>query len=152
VRRTLPTGGKVDIDLIEHPGAVLIVPFLSKNEIVFLRQYRAAIKKYLIELPAGTLHPKEQPLACAQRELIEEANFKARRMKKLGRIYPVPGYSTEVIHIYKAEGLCHQQGIKDMDELISIRVFTKPQVKNLFQQGKVTDAKTIAGLAMAGWI
>jgi ADP-ribose pyrophosphatase len=84
--------------------------------------------------------------------LIEEANFKARRMKKLGRIYPVPGYSTEVIHIYKAEGLCHQQGIKDMDELISIRVFTKPQVKNLFQQGKVTDAKTIAGLAMAGWI
>lgn len=152
VRRTLPTGLKVDIDLIEHPGAVLIVPFLNKNEIVFLRQYRAAIKKYLIELPAGTLHPRERPAACAQRELIEETNFKACRMKKLGRIHPVPGYSTEVIHIYMADGLVHRQGVKDADELIHVGVFSKPQVKSLFRQGKITDAKTIAGLAMVGWI
>lgn len=152
VRRTLPTGLDVDIDLIEHPGAVLIVPFLNKDKIVFLRQYRAALRKYLIELPAGTLDPKERPIVCARRELIEETDFKAHRMKKMGKIYPVPGYSTEVIYIYKAEGLCHQQGVKDADELISIRVFTKPQVKGLFNQGKITDAKTIAGLAMVGWI
>ena len=152
VRRTLPTGLKVDIDLVEHPGAVLIVPFLSKNKIVLLRQYRAALRKYLIELPAGTLNPKEQPFICAHRELIEETNFKARRMRKMGKVYPVPGYSTEVIHIYKAEGLCHQQGVKDADELIRIRVFTKPQVKDFFLRGKITDAKTIAGLAMVGWI
>ncbi len=152
VRRTLPTGLRVDIDLVEHPGAVLIVPFLNKDEIVFLRQYRAALRKYLIELPAGTLNPKERPVVCARRELIEETNFKARRVRKIGKIHPVPGYSTEVIHIYKAEGLCHQQGIKDADELISLRVLTKPQVKDLFGRGKITDAKTIAGLAMVGWI
>ena len=73
-------------------------------------------------------------------------------MKKIGKIYPVPGYSTEVIHIYRAEGLCHQQGVKDVDELISLRVFTRAHVKDLFQRGRITDAKTIAGLAMVGWI
>ncbi len=147
-KKRLPNGMEAEMDVIEHPGAALIVPFLTKTKIILLRQYRAVLGKYLLELPAGTLDQKERPLACAKRELMEETNYSARRWKKLGRIYPVPGYATEIIHMYKAEGLTPVIVEGDPDEVIHPFICTRAEVKHLFKEGKIEDAKTVCALAL----
>lgn len=152
VRKTLPNGLRVEVDRIEHPGAVLIIPFLTKDKVVFLDQYRPVLGRYLLELPAGTLDKNERPLLCARRELIEETNYKAGRLQRLGRIYPVPGYSTEIIYIYKAEGLTQEKGTRDKDEIIRPKILTKMEAKKIFQKGRIHDAKTICGLVLCGWL
>lgn len=152
VKRRLPTGRTATIDLVEHPGAGLIVPFLSPDKIIFLYQYRAVLDEYLYELPAGTLEKDEPVLACVKRELMEETGYAGRRFVRLGKIYPVPGYSNEVIYIYKAEGLIPAQAEKDRDEVIQPKVFNRSHVKALFKKGKIVDAKTICGLVMVGWL
>ena len=86
----LPNGFKVRLELITHPGAALVVPFLSRNRIIMLRQFRPAINSYLYELPAGTRNVKETPLECAKREILEETGYRADKFHLLGEIYPVP--------------------------------------------------------------
>ena len=151
-RKHLPNGRVVDIDVIEHPGAALIVPCFDDGKIIFLRQYRAVFGRYLFELPAGTLDREEKALNCAKRELIEETGYAAKRWVKLGKIYPVPGYSTEVIYIFKAEGLRRQEAEKDFDEVIEPIILTRQQIRKLFQKGQILDAKTICALALGGWL
>ncbi|HBO97650.1 MAG TPA: hypothetical protein DE315_04610 [Candidatus Omnitrophica bacterium] len=152
VKKKLPNGRTADVDVIEHPGAVTIVPFLSRDRIILLYQYRPVLGRYLWELPAGTLDKNERPLACARRELIEETGHKAGVFTRLGKIYPVPGYSTEVIHIFKAEKLTPQAGTKDADEIIRTKPVTRPEVRKLFRAGRISDAKTIAALSLCGWL
>lgn len=152
VKKKLPGGRYAEVDVIEHPGAVLIVPFLTKDAIVFLHQYRPVLGRYLLELPAGTLDKNEQPPDCARRELIEETDYRAGALTLLGKIYPVPGYSTEVIHIFKAEKLTRQKGIKDSDEVIQTKILHKSEVNKLFRTGRIPDAKTICALSLCGWL
>ncbi len=152
VKKKLPNGRTAEVDVIEHPGAVVIVPFLSRDAIIFLHQYRPVLGRYLLELPAGTLDKNEQPLACARRELIEETDHTARVFTRLGRIYPVPGYSTEVIHIFKAQKLTPQAGTKDADEVIRTKLLRRSEVNKFFRAGRITDAKTIAALGFCGWL
>ena len=148
----LPHGYVATFEMIKHPGAALIIPFLSANRIIMLRQLRPVINSYIYELPAGTLGKNEPPLACARREIIEETGYSAGRLEFLGSIYPVPGYSTEKIFIYKAEGLKKKDRIVEEDEVIEVRVFKKAAIKRLFKSGKIVDAKTIAAFAMCGWL
>ena len=148
----LPNGKRTRLQLIEHPGAVLIVPLLSKDKILMLRQYRPAIGQYLLEFPAGTLERGERVAMCARRELIEETGFRAGTLKRLGKIYPVPGYSTEIITIFRAEKLTPAYAPGDADEIIQPRVMTRAQVRRLFGSGQIQDAKTIAALAMGKWL
>ena len=148
----LPHGYLATYEMIKHPGASLIVPFLTKDKIIMLRQLRPVIGAYIYELPAGTLNKKESPLACAKREIVEETGYSARKVKLLGSIYPVPGYSTEKIFIYKAEHLKKEIHTPEEDEVISSCVLTKAQLKKLFKAGKIIDAKTIAALAFCGWV
>ena len=103
--RRLPNGRKAQLDIVKHPGAVLIVPFLDRDRLILIHQFRPVLNTYLYELPAGTLNPGERPLACAGRELMEETGYRAGKLTKIGKIFPVPGYSTEVITIFKAEKL-----------------------------------------------
>ena len=151
-KERLPHGYIATYEMIRHPGAALIVPFLTKDKILMLRQLRPVIDSYIYELPAGTLDKNELPLRCARREIIEETGYSAGKLKLLGSIYPVPGYSTERIFIYKAEGLKKKERVAELDEVIENRIFTKMQVKKLFKSGKITDAKTICGLTMCGWL
>ena len=151
-RIRLPNGRIFDFEIIIHPGAVLIIPFLSKEKVIILRQFRPVINSYLYELPAGTLKKGESPLFCCQRELIEETGFSAKKFKKLGEIYPVPGYSTEKVRIYKALGLKPERICREKDEVISVKIASKPEVRRLFKAGKITDAKTICAFAMCGWL
>lgn len=151
-RIRLPNGYISDFEIILHPGAVLAIPFLSKEKVIILRQFRPVINSYLYELPAGTLKKAESPLLCCQRELIEETGFSAKKFKILGKIYPVPGYSTEKIRVYKAEGLKPERICREKDEVISVKIVSKTQIKNLFKAGKITDAKTICAFAMCKWL
>jgi len=92
-RLKLPNDYTATYEMIKHPGASLIVPFLTKGKIIMLRQLRPVINSYIYELPAGTLGKNEAPVACARREIIEETGFSAKKFTLLGKIYPVPGYS-----------------------------------------------------------
>ena len=148
--RVLPNGAGAKVEIVEHPGAVVIVPFLTDDKIILLHQYRPTIRQYLYEFPAGTLNKGEAVLRCAQRELIEETGYSGARFKKLGQIYPVPGYSTEVLTIFRANNLSPAYAAADPDEVIRVKIFTKLQLKKLFKSGKIKDAKTICGLTMSG--
>ncbi|MFA4992224.1 MAG: NUDIX hydrolase [Candidatus Omnitrophota bacterium] len=151
-KKRLPNGYLAHFEIVKHPGAALIVPFLTKDKIIMLRQLRPVIKSYIYELPAGTLGRGERPISCARREIIEETGYSAGRLTKLGEIYPVPGYSTEKIIIYKAEGLEKKERAPEKDEVIEQFVFTRRRVREFFRSGKITDAKTISALALCGWL
>jgi len=151
-KKRLPNGVIATIDVIEHPGAALIIPFLSQDRVDFLHQYRAVIGQYLYELPAGTLDPEENKLTCAKRELIEETGYASSQLTLLGKIFPVPGYSTEIIYIYKATNLKPAFKKGDHDEIIKPVIFTRRQVQQLFKKGKIVDGKTICALALCGWL
>lgn len=143
----LPDGNFTTREIVKHPGAVAVLPFL-KDKIVLIKQYRKPIGKILYEIPAGTLNPKEQPVKCAQRELIEEIGYRALNLKKLLKIYPSPGYTDEVIHLFIAKNLKRATACCDSDEFIKVEVLTKNQIRKLFKDKKITDAKTILALSL----
>jgi ADP-ribose pyrophosphatase len=148
----LPNGRTISISVIYHPGAVIIVPFLNNDTVIMMRQFRPALNKYIYELPAGTLDPDESIPVCARRELLEETGLKPRKLVKLGAIYPVPGYSTEIIHVFKAWGLTLTQAQPEDYEVIETFAVTKLQVQKMFKQGKLLDAKSICAFAFCGWL
>lgn len=149
---TLPNGRTITISYIVHRGAVIIAPFLSKDKVLFIRQFRPALKKYIYELPAGTLDPNESLMTCAKRELIEETGYRTSRIKKVGQIYPVPGYSTEIIHIFKAENLVKGEAQPEIYEIIKLHPLTRSEVLKLFKNGQLQDAKSICALTFCGWL
>lgn len=148
----LPNGKIIHISYIHHPGAVIVAPLLNSNTVVLLRQFRPALGQYIYELPAGTIDPAEKPLSCVQRELLEETGYCAKKFKKLGEIYPVPGYSTEVIHMFKAEGLIPGEAQPEDYEVIDLKSVSKVQIQKMFKQGKMMDAKSICTFAHLGWL
>ncbi len=147
----LPNGFDVELELIRHPGAALIVPLLDgAKRLILLRQFRAAVNGYLYELPAGTLKKGESALACAKREIAEETGYAAAVFKKVGEIFPVPGYSTERITVFKATGLKKCRSYPEQDEVIERECMSVQAVNKLFRQGGIKDAKTICALALCG--
>ena len=151
MKRRLPHGFVATYEVIKHPGAALVVPFVSRDRVIMLRQLRPVVGGYIYEFVAGTLDNGEKPLNCAKREIIEETGYTAGRFKCLGKIHPVPGYSTEVIHIFAASGLKKlDKHTPEPDEVIESHVMTRAQVRRFFKTGRITDAKTIAALAMCG--
>jgi len=148
----LKNGHFVELETIRHPGAALIVPFLRPDKIIFLSQFRPVINKFIYELPAGTLQNRESMASCARREIVEETGYRARRITRLGAVYPVPGYSTEKIVIFKAEGLKKAKADPQRDEIIEPKIFSREQVRDYFRRGRIVDAKTICALAFCGWI
>ena len=148
----LPNGYLATFEIIKHPGAALVVPFLSKDKVIMLRQLRPVIGSYIYELPAGTIDKGESSLECARREIVEETGYSAGKIKRLGFIYPVPGYSTEKIIIYKADGLIPRHRHAEKDEVIELKILARSAVRRLFKTGQIVDAKTIAALAFCGWL
>ncbi|RMH08015.1 MAG: NUDIX hydrolase, partial [Armatimonadetes bacterium] len=113
----LPSGRTARREIVEHRGAVAIVPLLNPETVLLIRQYRQAVGEALLEIPAGTLEPDEPPDRCARRELEEETGYAARQLRKLFSQYLAPGYSQEVLHVYLAESLQPTRQHLDEDEL-----------------------------------
>jgi ADP-ribose pyrophosphatase len=146
----LENGVHSKMEYIRHPGASAIVPFRSANTILLIQQYRHAVGGFIWEIPAGTLKKKEDPLHCAQRELAEETGFAAKKWKALGCITPVPSYSDERIHIFRADMLTPAQQHLDPDEIVRVKEKKLTDVVKMVEAGKIYDSKTLAALFVAG--
>jgi ADP-ribose pyrophosphatase len=143
------------LDVVEHTGAVTIVPLDDDGQVWFVRQYRHPASAVLLELPAGTLKPDEDPGLAANRELQEEIGMRAERLEPLARFWLAPGYSTELMHVFLATGLTASQLDQDEDEVITVEKIPAAQLPGLAVDGTFQDAKTVAALLIAsqklGW-
>jgi ADP-ribose pyrophosphatase len=142
-------GQKTRVDVVEHGGAVVILPIDEQGNIWFVDQYRYPIDQRLLELPAGTLDPGENPSVCAIRECREEIGMSPGQLTLLGEIFLAPGYSTEHLQIFLAQNLSPAPLTQDEDEDIKVRCLPVSEVKEWITQGKIHDAKTLAGLFLA---
>ena len=142
-------GGKESIrELVLHKGGVTIVPQPDPDKIVLIKQYRYAVKKVLWELPAGTLKINEEPLLSAKREIKEETGYIAKKWDSLGIVYPLPGYSSEVLYLFKATELEDGEPEPDPDENIEVKVLDLKQAWTMVKDGEIRDAKSIAGISL----
>jgi len=141
-----PGGVRVTRDVVTHTGSVVLLPLLPGNRILLVRQYRHAVGQFLWELVAGRIERGEAPLAAARRELMEETGYTARRFHKLLDVFPTPGFVSERMIIYSAEGLRAGRATPEEDERIEARAFTWRQVEAMLRSGKLRDAKSIAAL------
>ena len=141
-------GSTILRETVVHPGAVAIIPLISKDKVILVRQYRYATGKYIWELPAGTLGKQELPLACAKRELEEETGFVAGRIKKIMEFYTCPGFCTEKMHLYLAENLRPTAQKLDPDEKITYKAFSRSEIRHLVESNKTLDAKSLIGLIL----
>jgi len=145
----LPNGGRATLDLIRHPGAAAVVPFLSDDEVLLIRQYRHAAGGTIYEVPAGKLEPGEAPDICASRELEEETGYRAGRIERLGEILTTPGFTDEKIHLYAAFELETAPQALEADEIIELAPMQLEAALELIWSGALTDAKSVVALVHA---
>jgi ADP-ribose pyrophosphatase len=146
----LPNGKKTRQSWISHNPTVAIVAINEKNELLLIRQYRNAVKKNLLEIPAGSLDGSEKsPVICAQRELAEETGFKAKTLIKLFEGYLLPGYCNEYMYFFLAQDLIHAPLTPDEDEFIETMPVSFSQARKLCKNGGIVDAKTVLGILLA---
>lgn len=146
-RVEMPDGSTAERVVVEHPGAVVIVPLDGHGNVLLVRQPRyAANRKELLELPAGTREPNEEPETTARRELREETGFDTRDLIPLGGFYSAPGFLSEYLHLFAARDLFASKAEPDEDEFLSMQPTSLYNVSNLIRSGEIEDAKSIAGL------
>jgi ADP-ribose pyrophosphatase len=144
----LPNGRRATFNIVEHPGAVAIVPVFENGDVVLLRQFRPSIGEELYEIPAGTIEKGERPLATAKREIIEETGYRARKWRKILEFYTAPGFCTELMHAYVAGGLRPASAPGDADEIIRTVRMSLEAALGLIRKNRIRDAKSIASLLM----
>jgi ADP-ribose pyrophosphatase len=149
-----PDGTTAEMDIIRHPGASAIVPFLSDPEgedpqLLLLRQYRYAAGGYIYEIPAGRLDGDESPDACAARELKEETGCTAERLDYMYTMFTTPGFTDEKIHVFLASGLTHGEAAREADEFADIVIMRLAEALELIRTGEIVDAKTALGILYA---
>ena len=151
-RVALPSGHTIDMDIVRHPGSVVLLPMPSAQEIILIRQYRYSIDRWIWELPAGTLKPGEGPVAGAARECEEEVGLMPGLVEPLGSFFPTPGFCDEVMHFFRCGDLqpptADSTVVKDEDEDLEPRTFTLDEARALITSGEIVDLKTVAGLAL----
>ncbi len=133
-------------EVVRHPGAVAVVAVVGGDRVLLVRQTREAARSRLLELPAGTLEGGEEPLACARRELEEETGLRGGEWRELGVVWTTPGFCTERMHLFLAEGCEHGEASPEEDEDVQIVRWTRDEVEQ--RLGELEDAKTLAGLLL----
>lgn len=149
---TLPRGHRLDVEVVRHPGSVVLLPMTSDGKVVLVRQYRHAIGRQVWELPAGSLKPGEDPVDAARRECQEEIGLIPATLERLGGFFPTPGYCDEEMVFFLATGLRKPDerdplAQPDEDEDIESRAFGVAELRQMVARGEVCDLKTVAGLA-----
>jgi len=152
---TTSKGGRMDVEIVRHPGSVVLIPLTANGEVILVRQYRHAIGRSAWELPAGTLKPNEEPKKAAARECHEEIGLLPSGLEELGSYYPTPGYCDEEMHFFRADGLRQpredETASPDEDEEIETGTFSVESVRRMVADGEIIDLKTIAGVALMNW-
>lgn len=141
----LPDGRMAQRDVVRHPGAVAIVALTDDGRICLVRQYRTALGRVTVEIPAGKLDPGEDPLECANRELLEETGMRAERMAFLTTIATGVGFCDELIHMYMATGLSFAASDPDADEFINVDLVPLDELIDAVLDGRIEDCKTVTG-------
>ena len=145
----LPNGKTGNREWIDHPGAVCCIPILPNGKVGLIKQYRYALKKEMIELPAGKLDKNEIPEVCALRELEEEIGYKAKNLTLLTNIHPAIGFANENMWLYLSENLIKTKSKLDNDEFLELIPTSLDDAIKMVWNGKITDVKTIIGLLWA---
>jgi ADP-ribose pyrophosphatase len=140
-----PDGFEIERAIVHHRGSAVMMAVDEKKRILLVRQYRLPARKFLWELPAGTIDPGERPLQTARRELVEETGYRAKKWTKLAEFYPSPGFLSEKMTIYLATGLTAGEAKPMDDERIVTRWFTAKEIDEMIGSGKIQDAKTNIG-------
>lgn len=150
-RLRLPNRTEGEWECIRHPGGALAVPVTAEGKFVLVRQYRFTVQGRLLEFPAGTVEPSEDPETTIKREIEEETGYRANRWRKLGEIFVAPGYSDEIIYAYLAQDLeqLDQPPAQDEDEDIEPVLMTAAEVEKAIMVGDLADAKSIASFMLA---
>lgn len=141
----LPDGNGAIREIVEHSGGSAVL-CEKDGKILMVRQFRYPYKKEIWEIPAGKINKGEDPEQTARRELKEEGGIQAEKMEKLFEVYPSPGYTEEIIHIFKAEGLKETDIHLDEDEFLSGKWFEKEDLKSMIESGEIKDGKTLIAL------
>ena len=136
--------------MIEHPGAVAIIPMNEKGEVVMVRQYRYSVDDEILEIPAGKIEKGDIDLIySAKRELMEETGFDAKELIPLGSLYPSPGYSSEIIYLFLAKNLEPKSLEKDEDEFMDVECIPIKKLIEMIMAGEIKDSKTQVGIFKA---
>jgi ADP-ribose pyrophosphatase len=143
-----------ELEMIRHPGASAIVPFLddpndTDPRVLLIRQYRYATSGDIYEIPAGRLDPGEEPSDCARRELKEETGYSAEDVKFLTTFYTTPGFTDEKIHIFVASAVNPGDAALEADEVVTLAPMSFSNALGMIRSGEITDGKTIIGLLFA---
>lgn len=143
-------GREVAVDIVRHRASVVLMPMPSPREVVLVRQYRHAVRRWLWELPAGTSDPGEDVETAAARECHEEIGLRPGRLTRLGALLPTPGFCDEEMVFYLAEDLHEpaEAAARDEDEQLEPRTFTLAELDEMASRGELTDMKTVCGLAL----
>ena len=149
-----PDGSVGELEMIRHPGASAIVPFLSDPagadpQVLLIRQYRYAAEGYLYEIPAGRLNPGEAPKDCALRELKEETGCTAGHVEHLFTMYTTPGFTDEKIHLFMATQLVAGETKHEADEFLELQPMLLSRALQMVEAGEIQDSKTALGLLFA---
>jgi ADP-ribose pyrophosphatase len=150
----LPDGSSGELEVVRHPGASAVVPFLDAPNsegarILLIKQYRYAASSFLFEIPACRLEPGESPESCAARELEEETGRTARKYEKVFELYTTPGFTDEKIHLFLAWDLETGQLDRERDELIEEFPISLAVALRMVRTGEIADAKTALGILFA---
>lgn len=142
----LPNGKEATRECVEHPGAVAVIARDDQDRICLVRQYRYPVGEMLWEIPAGKLSSGEDPLECAQRELLEETGITADSWEKLYSYYTTPGFTDEILHLYLASGLTWGESNPDEDEFLNVEMIPYQEAYARMNRGEIKDGKTLIGL------
>lgn len=145
---SLPDGNTGMREIIEHSGGSAIL-CEKEDKILMVKQFRYAYKEEIWEIPAGKVNAGENPMDTAFRELEEEGGIKAEKMELLFSVYPSPGYTSEIIRIYRATGLTESATHLDEDEFLSAEWIEKPRLQKMIESGEIKDSKTLIALLFA---
>jgi ADP-ribose diphosphatase len=148
-RVRLPDGATGQREYVRHPGAVMILPFLDRDTVLLVRQYRYPLGRHFEEIPAGKANPGEEPLKTAQRELREECGYQARDWRRMTTLHPCIGYSDEAIELFLARDLVHVGAELDAGEFLEVMPMGLAEALRRVKDGRITDAKTAFALLWA---
>jgi ADP-ribose pyrophosphatase len=135
--------------VVTHQGSAVVLPMNAQGEVLLVRQWRAPLGEQIWELPAGRVDDGETALQAARRELLEETGLRAKRWRRLGIVHPSPGYVAERMHLYLATDLTYGAACPEADEDITTRWFSRAELEQKIDKGRLTDGKTLAGLLLA---